>query len=165
MSAFKTSPEQQVRVYEIATAMKNAGLGANFITDCVKLALEYEGAHDLMALWAEASNQEEEDEVIADLHDEIDTHQELPKKPTKKPHLRFDDLDAIAKNIEGFKKNLRRLVDRQGGITELSKKTGIPQPSLSRFFNSQSMPRRTTLYKIADALGLSENEIITDWVA
>lgn len=165
MSAFKTSPEQQVRVYEIATAMKSVGLGANFITDCVKLALEYEGAHDLMALWAEASNKEEKDEVIADLQDEIDTHQELPKKQTKKPYVRFDDLEGIAKNIEGFKKNLRRLVDRHGGINELAKKTGIPQPSLSRFFNSPSMPRRTTLYKIADALGLSENEIITDWVA
>lgn len=79
--------------------------------------------------------------------------------------MRFDGLESIAKNIEGFKKGLRRLVDRNGGINELVKKTGIPQPSLSRFFSSQSMPRRTTLYKIADALGLSEDQIITDWVA
>ena len=165
MNAFKTSPEQHLEVYGIATAMKTAGLGASFITDCVKLALEYEGAHDLIALWAEAESPNEKNDIIADLQDEIDTHQELPKKPAKKPYVRFDDLDAIAKNIEGFKKNLRRLVDRHGGIVELAKKTGIPQPSLSRFFSSQSMPRRTTLYKIADALGLSENEIITDWVA
>jgi DNA-binding phage protein len=165
MSAFKTSAEQQLKVYEIATAMKVAKLSAKFITDSVKLAFEYEGAHDLMVLWSEADDQKEKDEITADLQDEIDTHQELPKKPTKKPYIKFDDLDAIAKNIEGFKKNLRRVVDRHGGIVELAKKTGIPQPSLSRFFNSQSMPRRTTLYKIADALGLSENEIITDWVA
>ncbi len=165
MSTFKTSPEQQLKVYGIATAMKTAGLDANFITNCVKLAFEYEGAHDLMQLWAEASNQEEKDEVIADLQDEIDTHQELPKKPTKKPYVKFDDLDAIAKNIEGYKRNLRKLVDRHGGIVELAKKTGIPQPSLSRFFNSNSMPRRTTIYKIAEALGLSEKDIITDWVA
>lgn len=164
MSVFKTSPEQQVRVYEIATAMKNKGFGARFITDCVRLALEYEGASDLMILWAETSDRKQKDEVISDLQDEIDTHQELPKKPKKKPNVRFDDLEGIAKNIEGFKKNLRRLVDRHGGISELSKKTGIPQPSMSRFFSSQSIPRRTTLYKIADALGLSENEIVTDWV-
>jgi len=165
MSLFKTTPDQQIKVYEIATAMKTGGLTAAFITDCVKHALEYEGSHDLMVLWAEAPSQAEKDAVIADLQDEIDSHLERPKKPTKKPYVRFDDLEGIAKNIDGFKKNLRRLVDRQGGITELAKKTGIPQPSLSRFFSSQSMPRRTTLYKIADALGLSENQIITDWVA
>ncbi len=165
MSLFKTTPEQQIKVYEIATAMKAAGLASMFITDCVKHALEYEGTHDLMVLWAEASSQAERDEVIADLQDEVDMHLERPKKPTKRPYVRFDDLEGIAKNIEGFKKNLRRLVDRNGGISELAKKTGIPQPSLSRFFGSQSMPRRTTLYKIADALGLSEDQIITDWVA
>lgn len=145
--------------------MKAAGLTSMFITDCVKHALEYEGTHDLMVLWAEASSQAERDEVIADLQDEVDMHLEHPKKPTKKPYVRFDDLEGIAKNIEGFKKNLRRLVDRNGGISKLAKKTGIPQPSLSRFFGSQSMPRRTTLYKIAEALGLSEDQIITDWVA
>lgn len=165
MSLFKTTPEQQIKVYEIATAMKAAGLGATFITDCVKHALEYEGSHDLMILWSEAPSQLEKDAVIADLQDEIDNHLERPNRPTKKPYVRFDDLEAIAKNVGGFKKNLRRVVDRHGGISELAKKTGIPQPSLSRFFSSQSMPRRTTLYKIADALGLSENEIITEWVA
>ncbi len=165
MSAFKTTAEQEVKVYEVATAMNKAGLNARFIKDSVHLALEYEGAHDLMLLWVEASNDEERDDIISDLQEEIDSHQELPKKPTKKPYIRFDDLDGISKNISGYKKHLRKLVDRHGGITELSKKTGIPQPSLSRFFNSQSMPRRTTLYKIADALGLSENEVVTDWVA
>ena len=165
MKAFKTSAEQQVRVYEIATAMKTEGQKASFITNCVKLALEYEGAHDLMVLWVEASSEKEKDEIVADLQDEIDTHQEMPKKPTKKPYVRFDDLESISKNIEGFKKNLRRLVDRHGGVSVLAQKTGIPQPSLSRFFSSKSMPRRTTLYKIADAIGLSENQIITDWVA
>jgi hypothetical protein len=33
-----------------------------------------------------------------------------------------------------------------------SKITGIPQPSLSRFFNSNAMPRRQTLIKIASAM-------------
>jgi hypothetical protein len=165
MSLFKTTPEQQIKVYEIATAMKNAGLAAAFITDCVKHALEYEGTHDLMILWAETPSLEEKNEIVADLQDEIDMYLERPKRPTKKPYVPFDDLEAIAKDISGYKKKLRRLVDRHGGISKLAEKTGIPQPSLSRFFSSQSMPRRTTLYKIADALGLSENEIITDWVA
>lgn len=165
MSLYETTPKQQVRVYEIAAAMNAARLNATFITKCVNMALEYEGTHDLMALWAESKSAQERDEIVADLQDEIDRYENRPAKPVKKPPIRFDDLDAIAKNIKGFKKSLRRKVDRKGGIVELAKKTGIPQPSLSRFFNSVSMPRRTTLYKIADALGMAEDEILSDWVA
>ncbi|WP_407890448.1 helix-turn-helix domain-containing protein [Scytonema sp. NUACC26] len=48
---------------------------------------------------------------------------------------------------------------------KLSEKTGIPEPSLSRFFNSASMPHRTTLYKIANALKLTESQILSKWAA
>ena len=78
-------------------------------------------------------------------------------------YIRFDDLAAIATNIRGFKDSLRIKIDTVGGIGELSKKTGIPQPSLSRFFNSASIPHRATLLKIAKALGLSQVEIETEW--
>jgi hypothetical protein len=37
-----------------------------------------------MVLWAEAPSQAEKDAVIADLQDEIDSHLERPKKPTRK---------------------------------------------------------------------------------
>jgi DNA-binding phage protein len=47
-----------------------------------------------------------------------------------------------------------------GGITKLAERTGIPQPSLSRFFNSVSMPRKSTLLKIAEALNLTQLEIV-----
>ena len=65
----------------------------------------------------------------------------------------------------GFKAHLKTVVDKWGGVTKLAKETGIPQPTISRFFSSSSMPRRTTLYKIAEAFNLSEEEIITDWAA
>ena len=74
-------------------------------------------------------------------------------------------MESIAKDVKKIKAHLKNEVDKWGGITKLSKETGIPQPSLSRFFSSASMPRRTTLYKIAGALNLSEREIITDWAA
>jgi len=54
-------------------------------------------------------------------------------------------------------------VDKKGGIKKLSTLTGIPQPSLSRFFGSSSMPRRNTLFKIATALNLSGVQIATEW--
>lgn len=165
MSIFVTSDDQKVRVYEIATQMKKLGLSSHFISLCVEQALDYEGTHDLMVLWAEAQNEVERNEVIADIQDEIDARSEAPKKPVKKPYVKFDDLEAIAANVVKFKKALRKVVDKHGGIAKLAEKSGIPQPSLSRFFNSASMPRRATLYKIAEALNLNEKEIINEWVA
>ncbi|MCK5072899.1 MAG: helix-turn-helix transcriptional regulator [Bacteriovoracaceae bacterium] len=165
MSIYKTSDSQKIRVYAIATEMSNAGLSASFVAGAVELALIYEGVYDLMELWSEEDDANEFEQIIADIQEEIEEYAEMPKKPVKKPYISFDDLEGIAKDIEGFKKHLRTLVDQWGGINQLAKQTGIPQPSLSRFFKSSSMPRRTTLYKIANALGLSEREIITDWAA
>lgn len=165
MSIFLTTDEQKVRVYEIAAEMSQKKLSAQFISACVEQALHYEGTHDLMVLWSEAKSATERNEVLADLQDEIDARVEAPKKQIKKPYVKFDDLEAIAKDVIRFKNALRKVVDKHGGISKLSEKTGIPQPSLSRFFNSASMPRRTTLYKIAEALNLNEKEILNEWVA
>jgi DNA-binding phage protein len=41
--------------------------------------------------------------------------------------------------------------------------SGIPQSSLSRLFSSTTMPRRTTLFKIAKALNLPETAIGFKW--
>ena len=41
----------------------------------------------------------------------------------------------------------------------------MPQPPLSRLLSSAGMPRRTTLYRIANELGVREAEMVTDWVA
>jgi DNA-binding phage protein len=165
MSTYRTSDEQKVRVYQIATEMHKAGLSASFITGAVKLAEYYEGAFDLLELWVTEKKQTERDQIISDIQDEIDDYSEQPKKPTKRPYIKYSDLDLIAKDVAAFKAHLKTLVDQWGGVTKLAKQTGIPQPSLSRFFSASSMPRRTTLYKIADALNLSEKEIITDWAA
>lgn len=165
MMPFTTTPAQKVRVYQIASMMKQEGLEDEFIANLVEMASEYEGAYNLMEMWASEESLAEKDEIIADLQDEIEDLQIAPKKPTKKPYIKFDDLEVIARDIQGFKQHLKTLVDNWGGVTKLARETGIPQPSLSRFFNSTSMPRRVTLYKIANALELSEKEIITDWAA
>lgn len=165
MIPFTTSSEQKIRVYEIATKMAKVELSVEFITDAVAMAEECEGLHDLMVLWDEEIDIEIKDEILADIQEEIDRHKELPQGIQQKPYISFDDLDRIAKDIVEFKKYLRNEVDRWGGITKLAEKTGIPQPSLSRFFNSASMPRRTTLYKIANALELTESQILSKWAA
>jgi len=78
-------------------------------------------------------------------------------------YIKFNDLDAIAKNIRAFKDSLHQEVMQRGGITKLSELTGIPQPSLSRFFNSNAMPRRGTVLKIAKALNLDEIKVDILW--
>lgn len=165
MSVFVTSDEQKVKVYEVAVEMKQQGLSDKFIVACVAQALDYEGTHDLMVLWSESLDNDERNEIVADLQEEIDFQEDAPKRIVKKPYIKFDDLDMIAQDVVKFKKALRKVVDRYGGISKLAESSGIPQPSLSRFFSSASMPRRTTLYKIAAAMNLSEKEIMAEWVA
>ena len=165
MSTFRTTNTQKVRLYQIASDMKGRGLSDSFIAGAVGLAEYYEGAYELFELWASEEESAEQNQIISDLQDEIDEYAEQPKAPVKKPYISFKDLDSIAQNVGGFKAHLKTIVDQWGGISKLSKETGIPQPSLSRFFKTSSMPRRTTIYKIADALNLSEKEIITDWAS
>lgn len=165
MIPFTTSPAQMVRIYQIASQMKTEGLSDEFIAGIVQMAQSYEGTCDLMELWMSEEDHAQRDEIIADLQEEVEGWEEAPKKPSKKPYIKFDDLEAIAQDISGFKHHLRSLVDQWGGISRLARESGIPQPSLSRFFSSENMPRRTTLYKIANTMGLSEKEIISDWAA
>jgi DNA-binding phage protein len=165
MIPFTTTPEQQVRVYQIAAKMSDARISKKFIADAVKMAVEYEGMHDLLSLWEEEIEEEARGEILADIQEEIDQAKELPREPERKPYIIFDDLDEIVQDVLAFKKALRIEVDRWGGITKLSEVTGIPQPSLSRFFNSASMPRRTTLFRIAEALHLRETNILSRWAA
>ncbi len=165
MSLFKTTDVQKVRLYEIATLMKQSGLEDKFIANAVEIGIYYEGVFDLFDLWADEEDQGDRDQIVSDIQDEIAEYKEQPRAPIKKPYIEYNHLDMIAKDVAGFKAHLKTVVDRWGGVTKLAKETRIPQPSISRFFSSSSMPRRTTLYKIAEALNLSEKEIITDWAA
>jgi DNA-binding phage protein len=151
----------QVKLFEIAIKMKKSGLADAFIVDAVQAALKFEGVADLMHLWLEENDHKEKDEIIADIQDMIDACNQ--KEKTEELYIRFNDLDAIAKNIRAFKDSLYQEVMSRGGISKLSELTGIPQPSLSRFFNSQAMPRRATVLKIAKALNLEEIKLDILW--
>jgi DNA-binding phage protein len=74
-------------------------------------------------------------------------------------------LEEIAKDIVRFKNAHRKVVDKHGVITKLAERSGIPQPSLSRYFSSASLPRRATLYEINEALSLNQKEIVNELVA
>lgn len=162
MRARALCPDVYVEIIEIGHEMNRAGLPKPFIAAAVEAALDFEGVYDLMKFWAEEDDQNERDAAVADIQDMIDECGQ--KKVVEGAAIRFDDLDGIAKNIRAFKDGLRLIVDQRGGIGRLAGLTGIPQPSLSRFFGSASMPRRVTLLKIALALKLNEIQIATQWL-
>ena len=59
-------------LFDIAAKMKKFGLNDSFIVNTVKTALEFAGVADLMNLWANEKNDEERDQIIADIQDMID---------------------------------------------------------------------------------------------
>ena len=161
MRAKKLSPDLKVELIEIGHKMNQSGLQHEFIADAVQTAFEFEGIYNLMKMWADESDQKERDEIVADIQDLIDDCAQ--RKKVEEVYIRFDDLESIAKDVHNFKDNLRLTVDKNGGIKKLAELTGIPQPSISRFFGSATMPRRATLLKIARALNLSQIEVATEW--
>lgn len=157
-------PNNDLHVLDILNEMRHQELESAFISSLMESCQRYEGIRDLMELWFEVTDSIERDKIIADLQDTLDEIVNAPPRVEERPYLRFDDLNEIIKDVLGFKDHLRAEVDRQGGISELARKTGIPQSSLSRFFLSGSMPRRTTLFKIAKALNLPETAIGFKWM-
>lgn len=161
MNPVTLAPHKNVELYEIGHQMHRVGLSDEFISNAVQTATQFEGVYDLMKMWSEEPDEEEKSDIIADIQDMIDECSQ--KEKIEGVYVRFDDLEMIARNIRIFKDHLRLIVEKKGGIKDLAKLTGIPQPSLSRFFNSNTMPRRVTLLKIARALDLSEVHIATEW--
>ena len=161
MKAHALAPDLQLELFEIATVMKKMGLPARFIAAAVETAMAFEGVYDLMTLWMNEGDAKERDEIVADIQDMIQDCAQEDRKEA--PSIRFNDLEAVAENIRAFKDSLLHTVSENGGIKRLSALTHIPQPSLSRFFNSASMPHRSTLLKIAKALKLNAVKIATEW--
>lgn len=155
------SDDIKIELIEIAHKMVVEQLPKKFIASAVETAFEFEGVYDLMALWEEETAPDEKAEIVADIQDMIDECSQKDK--VEGVYVKFDDLETIAKDIRQFKDSLRLIVDEKGGINELSQLTGIPQPSISRFFSSDSMPKRITLLKIARALNLDQVQIATKW--
>ncbi len=161
MKTKNISTKIKIEVIEVACKMNHDGLTNEFVVAAVELAFEDESVFELFKKWKAEDKSDEKEKIILGIQNKIAVAK--TKAEEVGTFIRFDDLDEISKDIRRFKDSLRVLVDEVGGIKNLSKLTGIPQPSLSRFFNSSAMPRRTTLYKIAKALKKSEVQIGTDY--
>ncbi len=156
-----SNPPQQLQLFNIAGNMQKAGLPDEFIASAIRTALDYEGVADLILMWDEEEDECERNEIVADIQELVEDCAQAGK--SEYPSIRLNDLEAISKDIRSFKDNLLKIVIEKGGITHLSSLSGIPQPSLSRFFNSNAMPRRSTLLKISKALKLDAIVLATRW--
>jgi len=148
-------------VLEIGAAMKRAALPDKFVAGAVKIAMDFDGVYDLLVMWRDEEEKSEREEIVADIQERIDDCAQTETKEAA--YIRFDDLESIANDVRKFKNELLLTINKRGGITHLADLTGMPQPSLSRFFNTNSMPRRGTLLKIAKALDLDAVQIATEW--
>jgi len=160
---FKTTSKQVMKLASIMVEMKRTGLDQNFIVAASELARTDQGVFDLMALWLGTNDDGEKDEIVADIQESLDDYRDAPRAPLKKPYIKFEKLGDVAQQVMAKKAKLREIIDRHGGVSAVAQKTGIPQPSLSRMLNSPSMPRRSTLYRIANALNLPEADIVSEW--
>ena len=148
---------KKIKLFRIAIAMVREKLPKPFVIRAVETAYAYEGVADLLTLWSREDNKKEKEEIISDIQEMIDASEQDTSQTELR--IKFNDLDTISKNIRAFKDSLYQQVIQNGGITHLAELTGIPQPSLSRFFNSNAMPRRSTVLKIAKALNLQDLKI------
>lgn len=152
MIPFETKPENVLDIFSIGLRMRSSGLSPLFVASVAFMAIEYEGTYDLMVLWDRSKDGSNRDDILADLQDEVDGYIEASSQRVNASKINFNELDQHVAKVVEFKQALRKLVNDWGGISKLAEATGIPQPSLSRFFSSASLPRRTTLCKIRDAL-------------
>ena len=162
MTATHVSDELLLDLAEVAGHMRTAGLPTDFTAAALRGADADEGIAELMILWNQ-SNADDRDKIIADIQDLLDDANDLAMPPAPRPRVSYKDLDHVVAGVRAHKQRLRDLIDRHGGVSEVARRSGIPQPSLSRLLNSGSMPRRTTLYKLASALDVSEAEIVGEW--
>lgn len=79
----------------------------------------------------------------------------------KRDELSIEPSDAhlLSRYLPEFKAALLKLIDAQGGITKLAKRIKMSQPSMSRMFHSDAIPRESTLKKIYEALGVDSIKI------
>jgi hypothetical protein len=164
MTPFTTTTEQKLKLAGFVVEMMQTDLDHEFIAEASELARTDQGVYDLFELWMETKDDPaERDQIIADIQDALDDYRDAPMQPLRKPYIRFEQLDDVAQRIVKEKLTLRQIIDQHGGVSAVAQKAGIPQPSLSRMLNSVSMPRRSTLYKLANALDLPETTIAFEW--
>src|SRR5438105_2115869 len=114
-----SNAHHEVELFRIAAQMETAGLPDEFIAAAIRTALDYEGVSDLVMMWANENDQQDRNDIVADIQEMIDACFQTTKRE-KLPKINLNDLDAVAKNIRQFKDSLLEIVINKGGIHALA---------------------------------------------
>lgn len=150
-------------IYEISEKWRQqTQLDKEFLYGVLELAKERTPFFKMLTLWSQSSS-EERDEILTDLEEMFEDYKNRPTSPVELPYVPMEKLSSIAQGIIAYKAFLKEKVKEHGGVTEIARKCGISQPSLSRFLNSSALPRKSTLEKLAKALKLTQSEMAYEW--
>lgn len=150
-------------IYEIAPDwLKQKDLERDFLMTVLELARKETPFYKMLLLWEE-SDLKDRKEILADLEDMVEEYHDRPLTPVELPYIKMDKLASIADEVKKYKDFLRERVSRAGGVSVVAHKCKMAQPSLSRFLNTTSLPRKSTLEKLAKVLGLSQKEMGFEW--
>lgn len=150
-------------IYEIAPDwLKQKELEKDFLMTVLELARKETPFYKMLLLW-EGSDSKDRKEILADLEEMVDEYHERPTAAVELPHLKMDKLASIAEEVKKYKGFLKERIEKSGGVSMVAHKCKMAQPSLSRFLNTASLPRKSTLEKLAKVLGLSQREMGFEW--
>ena len=145
----------------IGEEMQQADLPHEFISSAINFASQYEGIGDLIFLWHEEKSSEERKEIIADIQELLDDCSIDNKEEFNSSLLK--NINQLETQLHMLKEKLDGLIQKQGGVSELSRKTSIPSEYLNRLLTTNCIPRRPSLLKIARALQLEEDSVDLFW--
>lgn len=134
----------------IAIHMITAHLPLEWVLRVLNLAQKRKAVAGLMRMWHEASD-EEKAEYEASIQECLEDEEMVEMKVTINSSA---SLSTEVKERRDFKKHLRDLIDLHGGVSAIAEKAAMPQPSLSRLLNGGHRPRKSTLLRIAQAMGV-----------
>jgi len=145
----------------IGDEMQQAALPHEFISSAIDFASQYEGIADLIILWHEEKSYDERKEIIADIQELLDDCS-IDNKQEFNSSL-INNIIQLETQLHLLKEKLEGLIQNQGGISELSRKTSIPSEYLNRLLTTNCIPRRPSLLKIARALQIEEDSVDLFW--
>ena len=158
-------PDEIITICKIAAEMAKAKLPSEFIARTVKVAWESKSGFDILLLWQDADTQEFKDKVVLLLEKFFEDLEDFETTKTYEDPIKSEqELDELTQKIMDYKKWLRSVVDKWGGVSKLAKTIGVSQPSMSDFFRSASVPKKVTVDKIANVLNLHDEKIYPDWI-
>ena len=159
------NPIETVTICQIASDMAKAKLPSEFIAKAVQVAWESKSGFDILMLWQDADTQEFKDRVVMLLEKFFEDLEDFEATKIYEAPLKSDqELDELTQKIMDYKKWLRSVVDKWGGVSKLAKTIGVSQPSMSDFFRSASVPKKVTVDKIAQAINIDNEKIYPNWM-